>query len=386
LGGLALTHYRVLIIAVLFIAAYLILAVRSGRLGELIRKTFWVGAGAGLLFLPWFIHVFAGRIMRILAVKVSTPAVPASGAAPQFSALGDPLASLPAWMWLLLPLAIGWGLWRREKGAALVSLWWFISLLAANPQWLGLPGAGTIDGYTVMIATYFPASIILGASAGWLIQIFEKRISSPTYGNITGGESRKRWPDIAGGIAGIRNGQALLAVLLLLGVLGIGLYGARERIRDLHPVEFALVTRPDIRAAAWIQENIPAQARFLVNAFFAFNDTTVVGSDAGWWLPLLAKRSTTLPPINYAFEVHPQAGSEPLINTLTRKIQEKGLEDSEVLEWLKELEVTHIYIGQQQGRVNYTGPYGFDPQQLLKSHHFRLVYHEDRVWIFEIIS
>jgi hypothetical protein len=323
--------------------------------------------------------------MRIFAVKVSTPAVAASGAATPLIALGDPLASMPAWMWLLLSLAIGWGLWRREKGIALVSFWWLINLIVANPQWLGLPGAGTIDGYTVLIATYFPASIILGASAGWFVQIFEQRTAPPVFGNLSDGERQRRWPALAAPFTGIRARRASLAVVLLLGILGLGLWGARERIRDLQPAKYALVTRPDLRAAAWIKEHIPAQARFLVNAFFAFNDTTVVGSDAGWWLPLLAKRSTTLPPINYAFEVHQQAGSEPLINALTKKIQEQGLEDPEVLERLKELEVTHIYIGQQQGRVNYTGPYGFDPLKLLKSEHFRLVYHEDRVWIFEVV-
>jgi hypothetical protein len=236
-----------------------------------------------------------------------------------------------------------------------------------------------------MIATYFPASVLLGASAGWLIQIIEQHTAAPVYGNVMNAHSQKRWPAIARVFAGEWIGRASLTILLLLGVLAVGFLGAHERILDLDPDEFALVTRPDLRAAAWIQENIPAQARFLVNSFFAFNDTTVVGSDAGWWLPLLAKRGTTLPPINYAFEDYQQAGSGPLINALTKKIQKKGLEDPEVLDWLKELQVTHIYIGQQQGRVNYSGPNVFDPQQLIKSNHFRPVYHEDRVWIFEII-
>jgi len=43
-----------------------------------------------------------------------------------------------------------------------------------------------------------------------------------------------------------------------------------------------------------------------------------------------------------------------------------------------------VYIGQRQGRVNYGGPYVLDPQQLLADPNFRLAYHQDRVWIFQI--
>jgi len=35
---------------------------------------------------------------------------------------------------------------------------------------------------------------------------------------------------------------------------------------------------------------------------FAYGDSVIVGSDGGWWLPLLARRQTTLPPINYGSE------------------------------------------------------------------------------------
>jgi len=46
--------------------------------------------------------------------------------------------------------------------------------------------------------------------------------------------------------------------------------------------------------------------------------------------------------------------------------------------------ITHVYIGQRQGRVNYAGPYVLKPTELLTDSRFRLVYREDRVWVFEM--
>jgi hypothetical protein len=50
---------------------------------------------------------------------------------------------------------------------------------------------------------------------------------------------------------------------------------------------------------------------------------------------------------------------------------------------LHERDITHVYIGQRQGRVNYNGQV-LDAQQLLSSPNFRLAYHQDRVWIFDV--
>jgi hypothetical protein len=62
-----------------------------------------------------------------------------------------------------------------------------------------------------------------------------------------------------------------------------------------------------------------------------------------------------------------------------------GVDAPAVLDLLDDEGVTHVYIGQQQGRVNYSGPHILDPETLLKSPDYRLVYHQDRVWIFELV-
>jgi hypothetical protein len=330
----------------------------------------WIGIGAGLLFLPWFIHTFAGKIMLIFATKLSTPVAAVSTWTQQYNAIGDLSSYLPTPLWLLLPVSIIWGLWRREKGVALISLWSFLILLAANPQWLRLPGEGALSNFAVFIAAYIPVSVL----AGYLL------------GQVT---SYKACPATVGSAEGLKVESArkslALALLVSVSVFVVGIWGARQRLGDLQVMQHALVTHPDIRAAEWIQENTPQDARFLVNSFFAYNDSSIVGSDGGWWLPLLARRQTTLPPLNYSSERGPRPDYILWVNTLTTEIQNKGVTHPDVLALLRARGVTYVYVGQRQGRVNYGGPHVIDPEQLLASPNFRLVYHQDRVWIFKTV-
>jgi len=360
LGGLALTHYRVLIFAILFFVAFFILNLRKATWRTLLARTFWIGIGAGLFFLPWFIHTFIGKITLTLVTQLTTPAEAVSTATQQYNAIGELSSYLPQSLWLLLPLSIVWGLWRREKSVVLISVWSFLILLAANPQWLRLPGEGALSNFAVFIAAYIPASVLAGYLLGQVsslkLKVESARIS------------------------------LILALLTSVFIIAVGVFGARVRLRDLKVIQGTLVTRPDIQAAKWIQENTPQDARFLVNSFFAYGDTLIVGSDGGWWLPLLAQRQTTLPPINYSSEGGPRPDYLPWVNAQTTEIKNNGIAHPEVLAMLQERGVTYVYLGQRQGRVNYGGPYMLEPEQLLASPNFQLVYHQDRVWVFERVQ
>jgi hypothetical protein len=360
LGGLALTHYRILIFAILFLVAFFIQFIRRNTWRALLARTFWIGIGAGLLFLPWFIHTFTGKITLNFATQLTTQAEAVSSWTQEYNAIGNISFYLPVFLWLLLPVSIIWGLWRREKGVALISLWSFLVLLAANPQWLRLPGEGALSNFAVFIAAYIPVSVL----AGYLMRQGTTFISK---------------------VERARTSLALGMVITVF-VFVAGIWCARQRLGDLQVMSSALITRPDIRAAEWIQENTPQDARFLVNSFFAFGDIDIVGSDGGWWLPLLARRQTTLPPLNYESEQGPLPNYVRWINALTAEIQKKGVANPDVLGLLRERGITYVYIGQRQGRVNYGGPNVLEPEQLHTSPNFSLVYHQDRVWVFEITN
>ncbi|HHX44923.1 MAG TPA: hypothetical protein GX714_13195 [Chloroflexi bacterium] len=353
LAGLSLTHYRVLLLAAPLFLGVLAFSRRAER-GRRLGRMALLGGGALLLTLPWHLRVLTGKISAVVWDQV----VASTGPHPvMLSDLGAVAANvsayLPVAVWLALPLAVGWGLWRRGRVAAVVALWWFGAFLLVNPQLLHLPGAGTITNFALFIALYIPAAVLLGAALGWGVVAWKTRVAP---------------------------------VVAALVVLGGGAWGATQRLAQPNPAAHALVTRPDVRAAQWIARNTPDDARFLVNSFFAYEGSSVVGSDAGWWLPLLAGRATTLPPLTYVSEEGPRPAYRLWVNGLTAALQGVRLDDAELLAALREHGVTHVYIGQRQGRVNYSGPDVLDPARLADSALFRPIYHQDRVWVFEFLG
>jgi hypothetical protein len=141
-----------------------------------------------------------------------------------------------------------------------------------------------------------------------------------------------------------------------------------------------------MRAMTWIRDNLPTDSKFLVNSFFAYNNSMVVGSDGGWWIPLLAGRKTTLPPLTYGFEEGVGSATAESANSLAREIQVKGINNPEIISLLLQKGVRYIYLGQRQGSINYVGPQILDPEIMNDVSNFKVVYHQDRVWIFEVIQ
>jgi len=343
-AGLALTHYRVFVLGIIFILAYFIIYIRRTTIISALERTIFYCVGAGILFLPWFIHVFSGRIFHIFGAQMTTSASQVPTSTVQYNAIGDLLSYLPGILWFLFLLALGWGLWRRSKGVALIGFWWLIILIVANPQFLRLPGTGAINNFMVFISAFMPVSTVTAAATIWLISDIKRAFEVKWIDQKINVQWSKQLPSIV-----------LLALLTLVAV-----FGARTRIKDSLVDDFSLVTRPDIRAATWINENLPENSNMLVNSFFAYGGTAIAGSDGGWWLP------------------HRQ-----WVNALTAEIQSKGINHPDVLAMLDERKVTHVYIGQQQGLLGDGRP-SLSPQEVLASPHFSLIYHQDRVWIFEV--
>ncbi len=352
-GGLALTHYRILIFYILFVVV-LVGALLSQRKAwrEPLLRLIAVAFGGGLLFFPWFLNALGSNFVGVFWKQATTLPDQAGSYAWTYNALGDPARFLAPGWWLLMVLGLGLGLWQRQRGVALAGLWWLLLLIATNPAWLALPGTGVISNFALFISVYMPAGLFSGFLAA-------------RFGQLA---ATKVWASV------------LLALVLVL----LGFWGLGDRMADVRPEDHALVTRPDLRAATWIQANTPPEARFLVNSFFAYAGGALVGSDGGWWLPLLANRSNTVPPLNYITDLPPDAEYRQRINTLQHQVKEHGLDNPATIALLREEKVTHVYLGQRQGAVNSPPDQAIDPTRLLESSNYDLVYHEDRVWIFAL--
>jgi hypothetical protein len=353
-GGLALTHYRVLIFYVVFVLAWVTLSLGRIRWRQTLDRVFWVGGGAAVLFVPWFAHIVGGRILANFSRQLTTAPDQVSSFAHQYNAIGSLTNYMNPGMWLLAVIGVAVGLWRRKRGVLLLAMWFFLLFIATNPWLLDLPGSGAISNFALFIATYIPVSLLFG-------DLF-----------AAGMERAGR--------------RALFGVGAMIVVVIVGLWAAPARMADVRPSEHAMVTRPDSRAMAWIRENTPEDSKCLINSFFAYGGSVVVGSDAGWWMPLLARRANTVPPLNYGTEQGTQAGYREWVNEVTAQIQRAGMGDPETTALLKDRGITHVYVGQQQGRVNYGGPHVLDPGAMVESERYDSVYHEDRVWLFEVGS
>jgi hypothetical protein len=367
LGGLALTHVRVLAFAVIFFVAFFLVNLRRVGLRAIVVRTFWCGIGGAILFLPWVFHIFAGEYVQIFSHQLTTPPIQTSTFTQDNNAIGDLYTYLPRLVWVFMLAATAWGLWRKEREALLVSVWWLLILLAANPQWLFLPGAGALTSFAVLIAAYIPAAVLIGAAGGWALDDLQAvaLAKSPP--------SRSARPALIGVTS------ALLALLLV----AAGVWGAPRQLHLVDPRQFSLATRPDLRAMQWIRQNTSPGARFLVNSIFAYGGSLVVGTDGGWWIPLLTQRQSTQPPLNYGTEDGITPDYRNRINQTVHSIIDKGLAHPDTLGLLKERGVDYVYIGQQQGRVNAALPL-LDLGTLQNNPHFTPVYHQDRVWIFKI--
>jgi hypothetical protein len=124
----------------------------------------------------------------------------------------------------------------------------------------------------------------------------------------------------------------------------------------------------------WIQENTADGAKFLANSFFTYEGNVIVGSDAGWWLPLLTGRANTVPPITYGHEVAYEPDYVTRVNEFARLVNDNGLTKEETVDLLKQEGISHVYIGQKGGSLSQ--------EALEASEAYDLVYHKDRVWIY----
>ncbi len=68
------------------------------------------------------------------------------------------------------------------------------------------------------------------------------------------------------------------------------------------------------------------------------------------------------------------------------QIQSGDLSTPEGLALLKQNGITHIYIGQGEGRVGNPGAPLLSAETPLTASYYEPVYHEDRVWIFKVLT
>lgn len=328
--AMLLTHYRMAIFAALFVLALLagqVLARRSvGLLALLLLQAALAGGLTLLLAAPWLLNLLDGYLMRntlaFVQGTVGPERIAAVSTLPSIHPLFAPHYLIGAMLGGLLLAA-----WQRRWRMLLPALWAVLLVLCVVPGVVGLPGTGVVDYLTAFSTLYLaivpPAAYLLAALYLALLR-------------------RLRLPAFAG------------ALLLALGLGGVVSWGTPGQAHIVNG-QTQLVTPADMVAMEWIRAETPEDARFLVNSFPAYGGTLIAGTDAGWWLPLLARRATNLPPITYGSERSADPAYPRQVNRLATFLRGRPLTNPApvaidlttpaALVRLRAAGITHIYSG-----------------------------------------
>ena len=356
LAGMNLTYYRMVVFYGVFVLFWLAIVVapryrRDARLWiQMVLGLAGVAAIAVALFFPWLPRIVGSS----LAEKVTVNPV-------RVSALEVVIEKYQIWRSLttyvsptllfLSGIAVGWGIIRRDRGLILTFAWTAgISLLTAT-RLIGLPGALYMENFSVLITLYIPVGVMVGMLAGWLSEVDVIRNTS--------------W-------------------VLFIAVAGIGLitFGRQMGVVE---AQYAMVTDSDTRAMAWIEQYTSPDALFLVEGASIYDGRSAVGTDAGWWIPLLANRRNTMPPQYALFNEKPiEPGYSQRVVGLVTSLEEDGINSSTSLALLCDWGVTHVFIGEGQGLVGVGLSQLFSPEELSKDSALKPVYEQGHVRIFEL--
>ncbi|RME49861.1 MAG: DUF1616 domain-containing protein [Caldilineae bacterium] len=353
-AGLFLTHYRVVlfyppfIVALLFIRWYQAGWKRSVWLGDGVRLAA-AAAGALALVSPRLLSLWESVLLSNnlqLAVQGGSNAYIRE----VYNALPNPFGFVPPLVVALAGLGLAFGAWQRRQGIFAVGVWGVLVFLEANPQLLRLPGAGLIVNFTIFIGAYMVFSTLAGFA-------------------------------LAEPVRALTRFRPALGWLLVPAVAVFALGGAARQMQILNPAA-RLVTRPDLRAMAWIAARTPPDARFLVNSRSAYGGSGIAGTDAGWWLPYLAGRENTAPPLIYPSEKPPYPAYVQDVYETYRDFWAADVSDAEFARRMAAHGLDYIYIGQQRGRVWQGEESPLDWRRFADSPYFEPVYARDGVRVF----
>lgn len=357
-AGMMLSYYRMPFYYAAFVLAWLLCCVlpehrwHLRRWVALVARLALAGGVALALVLPWLSNIAGGELAAGLSGGLVVSA-PWQQVLADYREWRNIAAYVP---WVLVALSVvatAWAAVRRRWTALSPAVWALILFALPAGRLIRLPGANFMQSFAVLIAFYMPVGLL----AGWLI------------GQVAAWLSQQgRW-----GLG------LLLAVLLLVTV-----WGGQSQITMVQPF-FRMVFPADQAAMDWIRENTPPDARFLVNGFTIYDGNSSVGSDAGWWLPLLAQRENTLPP-QYALltEKPPTPDYTAAVTQLVKDLQAVSLASPEALPVLCRAGISHAYVGQARGAVGYDALPLLPVEQLEASPFFKLIYQQDQARVFAL--
>jgi len=335
-GGLFLIHIRVFLLFLPFVA--LVWLFSKGRNGR------WLASAAGfsvLLVIPRIIRLFDD--MKATGIGGSVPGY--NDFPTGYSDTGwERYFLILAAVFIFVSLA---AVLRSRRWAWLplfLTGWVVLVTLLLSGRIPGLPSNTLINLNSAYISFFLPLSWILaiGFDRTWVWLSF------------------RSWPVQAAGYAAY---GALIAGVILLGVY--------QQV-DILNTQTILAHQPDVEGLAWLDDNLPAEAKVAVNSWQWLGNTWT-GNDGGAWILPLTGRETTTPPADYIYE-RELSSEVAAFNDSASQVDDWSV-PAQVI-WMRELGVTHINSGARGGF--------FDPSELSQNPEIKEIYRGDGIFIFAL--
>ena len=219
--------------------------------------------------------------------------------------------------------------------------WCLVIIIILVLPLMGLQGIGFITIDSAIISFFVPLTLFAGG----------------VFAGITGHLA----PSFAN--------QSVTITLLLI----IGVWGASDMQRIINPAT-TFVTESDITAIHWIKDNLPENAKF-ASSVYLWQGATYAGNDGGYWIPVLTGRLSVLPPLIYTTVLSRNQAIE-INQVLDRWSKTSSIDSPDVRKWLKQYNVTYLYLVMGKGQLQ--------PQTLFGKNYVELVYYKDDVYIYHL--
>lgn len=399
-----LLHFRVAAFYLVLLApGILALAWRrrspTSRLVRMVGGTGLIGVSALLLVLPVLLpalDAYLASYRNLATQTVVEQEEIAQVVANYFDYTWQTVPLLAAHVWLLIAGGIAGliGVIRRQVVAYVALGWTVLLLLLAHTYLLGVSAFNVTNPGAVFIMLYLPLGLMIGAGAESVLRwvaawrsddapIAAVPVTTPAP-VLAPAAVRDGLPSVAPSTRRRVWGEVVVALV----AVGIGLYGATQRVQEIEPFRF-FVTDADVRAMHWIDANLPPDARFAVNTHF-WLASTPHGTDAGYWLPYFTNREMTAA-VMVASLGSERYQKEVLATSALVKQLEPSPADAEVvsrdavpldtvIDELLARGVAYVYIGQ---RGSFEGP-GLQAEMLVESGRAELLYAEDHVAVLAL--
>jgi hypothetical protein len=336
-AGIAFTHYRVTIMAVLSIIFLIIFFKQNAKYSihdnlRFLKPLLAISALAFLFFSPWL-----WQVIKSHQIGYSIQPADINSSYYSIKRLGVSVLNYPTNSLVIIFTISGlvWG-FIKKKWFVLWSVAWAGSMLLLSGPYLF---SGSMDRITVIISLYLPASVIVG----WFTREIYSSVNKPLRKIVVG--------------------------IFILIIIWSGYIALNKNL-----IGSSYVTLADLTAADWIKNNTPGNARFMVNTYkFDFSSNFVIGSDAGYWLPLLANRLTVTVPM--IFNIEKFGNPDGLQQLLDFYNLGADITTPEAVDYLQKMNISYVFIGEHGGQI--------DVNNLLNSKDYFLVYQNNNVYLFK---